>query len=706
MSSIRMNQDDDAIVHLTFSKPDAALNLMDSAFIDDFIAVIAQLQKLDFTGIILQSDKSSFFAGGDLDQLSQLQPNQGSSYFAQLTALKKAMRWLETNGKPVVACINGAALGGGWELALASHYRIALDEGVILGLPEVTLGLVPGAGGVVRMTRLLGLKRAFPFLLEGKRCSGTEGFDIGLIHRLADSPEAMQAQARSWILAQRGVVSQPYDRTDFSVPGGDLDDANVVALIALAPAQLRLKTHGTLPAPEAVLAVMVESLRVDIDTALKLETRYFIKLATSQIAKNMITTFWHQLNQLKAGASRPPSQPNQHLTQVGVIGAGMMGAGIAYALANNGIKVVLQDVQLEKAVFAKSYSATILTKRISRGQLADNAVGRILQRITPTSSSADLRGCEMIIEAVFEDRGIKAAVTKQALQAVGDDVIMASNTSTLPISSLAKASSKPERFIGLHFFSPVEKMPLVEIIKGKLTDDETLAAVYDLVLQMGKVPIVVNDGRGFFTSRVFSAYTHEGMRMLAEGVPAAVIENGASQAGFPVGPLALVDEVSLSLLDKIRVQTRADLSADDKPLSASLADQVLDVLLAHGRKGKLTGAGFYDYPNRAKKHLWPQLTEIFPVHDDWHIDTVKERLLFVQSLEALRAYQEGVVTSCRDANIGSIMGLGFPIWTGGVLQLVNHYGVEQFNQRAQQLCEQFGEQFAVPQILNQWSSVT
>lgn len=717
MSSIRIEQDDAGIVHFIFDKPDSKVNLLDRHFIDDYVETINSLKQMKFTGVILRSAKTSFFAGGDIAELrlgmtrgrgASLDNRQAQSIeerFTLLSSLKDAMRWLETCGKPVAACINGAALGSGWELALGCHYRVALvknlDIGaaeVILGLPEVTLGLMPGIGGVVRMTRLLGFETAIPYLLKGKQFDSEEGVKLGLIDQIATSNVQMLAQATNWILSQQQGVIQRFDIKRYQLPGGNVNDQNIANLVAQAPAMLKKKTQGNLPAPEAILSVMVESAEVDVETALRIETRYFLNVIQGQVAKNMINTFWHQHNEVKAGASRPKDHPVTYFNKVGVLGAGMMGAGIAYALASHGITVVLKDISLEKAVFAKSYTASILTNC----KLDDNEKGNILRRITPTTLSADLSDCELVIEAVFEDRKVKYQATSALLSEIGDKVIMASNTSTLPITSLATASTKPENFIGLHFFSPVDKMPLVEIIKGDKTSSATLAAAYDLVLQIGKVPIVVNDCRGFFTSRLFFTYVSEGMRMLSEGVPAEVIENAAIQAGLPIGPLAIIDEVSLTLIDNVRNQTRLDLQAEGKERLDNPADAVLDTLLALKRLGKLAGAGFYDYNQKGHKQLWPGLVELFPTQDNWDIDTVKDRLLFVQSLEALRAYEEGVVTSTRDANIGSIFGLGFPAWTGGALQLVNHYGAIQFKDRAEHLSKQFGQQFKPPSILLEW----
>lgn len=723
-SSILIKQDDAGIVHLIFDKADSKINLLDRSFIDDYVKTVNKLKKMTFTGVVLRSAKTSFFAGGDIAELSDSAVQDIEASFQLLSSLKESMRWLETCGKPLVACINGAALGSGWELALACHYRIALVTStpldiptVTLGLPEVTLGLIPGVGGVVRMIRLLGFETSIPYLLKGKQFDSEEGVKLGLIDQIATSNVQMLAQATNWILSQLQPVSQPFDIKNYQLPGGNVNAPNIASMLVQAPAMLKKKTQGNLPAPEAILAVMIESAEVDVDTALRLETRYFLNVISGQVAKNMINTFWHQYNEVKAGASRPLDYPITKFSKVGVLGAGMMGAGIAYALASHGITVILKDISIEKAVFAKSYTASIL----ANCKLADEEKGAILRRIIPSKSHSDLVDCDMVIEAVFEDRKVKSQAISETLAAINVDevseshnssnncsgsnvhgLIIASNTSTLPISSLATASTKPENFIGLHFFSPVDKMPLVEIIKGDKTSSATLAAAYDLVLQIGKVPIVVNDCRGFFTSRLFFTYVSEGMRMLSEGVPAEVIENAAIQAGLPVGPLAIIDEVSLSLVDNVRNQTRLDLKAEGKERLDNPADAVLDKLLALKRLGKLAGAGFYDYPSQGQKQLWSGLATVFPTQDNWDIETVKDRLLFVQSLEALRAYEEGVVTSTRDANIGSIFGLGFPAWTGGVLQLVDHYGVAEFKRRSEQLTEQFGPQFTPAAILSQW----
>ena len=463
---------------------------------------------------------------------------------------------------------------------------------------------------------------------------------------------------------------------------------------------LKSKTKGVMPAPEAILSASVEGLQVDFDTAIRIESRYFAELAAGQVAKNMIGTFWYQLNEIKAGASRPKDFAPQSVTRVGVLGAGMMGAGIAYACATRNIEVVLKDIGLEQAEKGKAYSTALLDKRVARGRLSEAGRDEVLARIRPTRSAADLSDCDLIIEAVFEDRQLKARVTAEAEAQIADTTVFASNTSTLPITGLANASARPENFIGLHFFSPVDKMPLVEIICGDKTAPATLARAYDFVQQIGKTPIVVNDSRGFFTSRVFGTFTQEGIAMLGEGVAAASIENGAFLAGFPVGPLAVTDEVALSLAAKVRKQTIKDLEAEGKTYRAHPADAVVDRLLEQDRAGKAAGKGFYEYPQDGKKFLWPGLQEQFyRAEAQIPLQDIKDRLLFIQALETVRCLDENVLTSVRDANIGSIFGIGYPAWSGGAIQFINQYGLRDFVGRAQALAERYGERFTPPASL-------
>ncbi|MBP6381359.1 MAG: enoyl-CoA hydratase/isomerase family protein [Pseudomonadales bacterium] len=701
MKSIRYEKDDQNIVHLVFDNPTESANLMNADFRASLAEAVAKLKgESELAGVILRSAKSTFFAGADLKELIAAREQGAEAMWAVAQPMKEQLRAIETLGKPVVAAINGAALGGGWEICLCAHHRIALDDAKIpLGLPEVTLGLLPGAGGVVRMVRLLGIEASLPFLLEGQQFNPVKGKELGLVHALAATPEEMLDQARAWIKANPDA-RQPYDQKGYKIPGGTPASPALGPKLMIAPAMVREKTRGVMPAPEAILSAAVESTQVDIDSAMRIETRYFVSLVLGTVARNMINTFWFQLNEIKAGVGRPKDVPRAKLAKVGVLGAGMMGAGIAHACATRGLEVVLKDVDLAAAEKGKGYSAKILGKQLGKGKLTQEKHDATLARIVPTASAAELAGCDLVIEAVFEDRELKARVTQEAESQLGATAIFASNTSTLPITGLAAASARPANFIGLHFFSPADRMPLVEIICGRQTSPETLARSYDFVQQIGKTPVIVNDSRGFFTSRVFGTFCQEGIAMLREGVPAATIENGALLAGFPVGPLAVSDEVSLTLMSKIRHQTIADLRAEGKEYVPHQAESVIDWMLEQNRAGKAAGKGFYEYPEGAKKHLWPELAKRYG-RDETPVPLtdIKERLLFVQAIETVRCVDEGVLSTSRDANIGSIFGIGFPAWTGGVLQYINGYGLPAFVSRARELAEAYGDRFLPPASL-------
>ncbi|NWD46856.1 3-hydroxyacyl-CoA dehydrogenase NAD-binding domain-containing protein [Pseudomonas gingeri] len=700
--AIRYEKGADRIVVLTLDMPGQTANTMNAAYREAMAACVARLQaeRDELAGVIITSAKPTFFAGGDLNELIKVTPADAPTFHDGVLELKAQLRALETLERPVVAAINGAALGGGWEICLACQHRIALDHPAVqLGLPEVTLGLLPGGGGVVRMVRLLGLEKALPYLLEGKKVSARQALQAGLIGELASDVDDMLGKARAWILAHP-EARQPWDLPGYRLPGGTPADPKVAQMLAIAPSILRGKTQGCFPAPEKILCAAVEGAQVDFATAHLIETRYFTELTTGQVAKNMIGTFWFQLNEINAGGSRPKGFAPCTTRKVGVLGAGMMGAGIAHVSAMAGIEVVLKDISLAAAEKGKAHSAALLDKKIARGQLTDEQRDVILARIRPAEQDSDLAGCDLIIEAVFEDRDLKARVSAAAQRIVGDAAVIASNTSTLPITGLATAVPQQDKFIGLHFFSPVEKMPLVEIIRGARTSDETLARGFDFVLQIRKTPIVVNDSRGFFTSRVFGTFTNEGIAMLGEGISAPMIETEARKAGMPVGPLAIADEVSLSLMSHIRQQTARDLHAEGKVIPRHPAFAVIDLLLEYKRPGKAAGGGFYDYPAGAQKHLWPELKNRFeqPGRQIAPQD-VRDRLLFVQALETVRCLEEGVLHSTADANIGSIFGIGFAAWSGGALQFINQYGLQDFIARARYLAEQYGERFAPPALL-------
>ncbi len=701
--AIRYEAGADGIVLLTLDMPGQSANTMNATYRAAMAETLERLEaeREQIAGVILTSAKKTFFAGGDLNELVAVTRADAEPFFRMVQLLKQQLRRLETLGKPVVAAINGSALGGGWEICLACQHRIALDApDVQLGLPEVTLGLLPGGGGIVRTVRLLGIEKALPFLLEGKKLRPREALKAGLLHEVVGSREALLSQARTWILANP-EATQPWDAKGYKLPGGTPSHPGVAQMLAIAPAMLQDKTKGCFPAPEKILCAAVEGAQVDFATAELIETRYFTELATGQVAKNMIGTFWFQLNEINAGRSPPSAPERRQEGKVGVQGAGMMGARIAYVSAAAGIEVVLKDVSVEAAEKGKAYSAGLLDKKLSRGHLTADEREAFLARIRTTNDEADFVGCDLVIEAVFENRELKGRVTAAAEAAALPDAVIASNTSTLPITGLARAVQHPERFVGLHFFSPVDKMPLVEIIRGEQTSDETLARAFDFVQQIRKTPIVVNDSRGFFTSRVFGTYTNEGLAMLGEGVSAAMIENQARQAGMPVGPLAVSDEVSLSLMAHIRAQTRADLAEEGKSIPEHPAFVVIDAMLeCHQRPGKATGGGFYDYPAGGKKQLWPGLKEAFAESAQQPgAQEIRDRLLFIQAIETVRCLEEGVLTSVADANIGSVFGIGFAAWSGGALQFINQYGVARFVARARELAERHGERFAPPSLL-------
>ena len=520
------------------------------------------------------------------------------------------------------------------------------------------------------------------------------------VSALAADAEEMMAKAREWIAAHPSA-KQPWDQPKYRMPDGDPRRPQVAQMLAIAPAVLKKQTYGNYPAAEAIMNAAVEGAMVDFETAQRIESRYFAHVAASQTAKNMINAFWFQLNEIKAGGNRPQSVAKQETKKVGVLGAGMMGHGIAYVSAYAGIDVVLKDVDKARAEAGKTAVEKIAGKRVARGRMSAARQQEILGRITTTGEAADLAGCDLIIEAVFEDRALKGRVTAEAEAVIGETAVFASNTSTLPITGLAKRSSRPEKFVGLHFFSPVHKMKLVEIIVGAQTSDETLAKAFDYVLQIRKTPIVVNDSRGFYTSRVFGTYVNEGMALLGEGQHPRAIEMAGLQAGMPVGPLAVSDEVSLSLMRHIREQTRQDFEAEGKTLPTHPADRALDVMTEeNGRYGKAKGAGFYEYPQDGRKYLWPKLQNLFPLQGEkLNQEEMIERMMFAQVIETARCYEEEVLRSVADANIGSIFGWGFAPFKGGTLQYINDYGVAAFTERSRELAEQYGARFTPPKLL-------
>lgn len=548
--------------------------------------------------------------------------------------------------------------------------------------------------------RLVGMQKAVELMTQGTELSTQAAHQLGLIDAVVADKAALIEQAKQWI-NEHPTAQQPWDIKGFKIPQGNALSPQNAQMLSITPAMANQKSHGNYPAITHILSCVFEGSLVDIDTGLKLESRYFAACATSQVSKNMIGTLWHQLNSIKKGQSRPKSIPPYQTKKVGILGAGMMGAGIAYVSAKAGIDVVLLDTTIENADKGKAYSENLLDKAIAKGRSNDSKKQVLLGKIKTTTDYADLAGCDLVIEAVFEDRDIKAKCTQQTEAVIANDAIFASNTSTLPITGLAEASGRPKQFIGLHFFSPVDKMPLVEIIMGEQTDETTLAKAFDYVLQIGKTPIVVNDSRGFYTSRVFATYITEGSAMLSEGVHPRLIEVAGIKSGMPVGPLALQDEVSLGLMLHINEQTRKDLQKEGKELPYHPADSVVELMgKTHGRLGKKVGKGFYDYPEGGEKQLWTGLSDLFPVADTQPTQQeLIDRFMFIQANETARCYEEKVVNSIADANIGAIFGWGFAPHHGGTLQFINAYGVDKFVARSQQLAKRYGERFAPAQVL-------
>ena len=706
MTGFIYEKDVDSIVTITMDMPGQPVNTMNA----DYEGYMQEtLDRLDseideVAGIIFTSAKKTFFAGGDLKALVSVEKKDIPDFFDMVERQKGQLRRYETMGKPVVAAINGAAMGGGLEIALACHHRIAIDSPKVqLGLPEVTLGLMPGCGGIIRLVRLIGLEKALPFLAEGKPVNAAKALALGIVDELATDQDDMIASARAWIKAHPESV-QPFDQKGFKIPGGTAASPGNAGMLFMAPALIFNKSRGLLPAPIAIVALAAESTLLDVDTALRIESRGLTKLVVTPEAKNLMTTFFFGMNALKSGESRPKDVESSKVAKLGILGAGMMGQGIAYVAAKAGIEVVMKDVSLENAEKGKAYSEKLLDKAVSRGRTDEAAKQKLLGLIHATASAEDLQGCDLIVEAVFEDLDLKAVVTREAEPQLRDGGVFASNTSTLPITELSGYSANAEKFIGIHFFSPVDRMPLVEIITGQETNDATLALAFDFVQQIGKVPIVVNDSRGFFTSRVFGTFMDEGCRLLTEGVNPQLIESYAAQAGMPVGPLAVHDEVSLALTQTVGA-TNARLDAargesfcSTSPVATAVANRMIDEF---GRKGKVFGSGFYDYAEDGSKNLWADLASNFAENGEVEMSRtdVQDRIIFRQVLESLHCLEEGIFRNLRDGNIGSIMGIGFPVHTGGVFQYVNTFGIDKFITRCKALEAQYGERFTPPAIL-------
>ncbi len=724
-TTIRWEQEEDGIVVLTLDDPSQSANTMNQAYKDSMAATVDRLEaeKEGITGVVITSAKKTFFAGGDLNDLGKATAQDAPRIAEEVRGIKLQLRRLETLGKPVVAAINGAALGGGLEICLACHHRIIVDDPkAVVGFPEVQLGLLPGAGGVVRTVRMLGIADALlQLLMQGQRHRPAKALELGVVDEVVDSPDKLIPAAKAWIQSRSGEepVVQPWDVKGYKIPGGTPSNPKLAQNLPAFPANLRKQLKGAnYPAPHHIMAAAVEGAQVDFDNAIEIEGRYFVDLVTGQVAKNMIQAFFFDMQRVGGARGRPEGIEPFKPAKMVVLGAGMMGAAIAYVSAKAGIEVVLKDVSQEAADRGKAYSVTLTGKAVSRGRSTQEQADQLLARITPTADPADAAGAELVIEAVFEDPKVKAQVFSDIEPHLADGALLGSNTSTLPITELAEGVSRPEEFIGLHFFSPVDKMPLLEIIKGERTSEETLYRSLDVAKLIKKTPIVVNDSRGFFTSRVIGTFINEGIAMLTEGVPAPSIEQASSQAGYPAPVLQLSDELNLKLMRKIRNAAKEASSGSggssgssgssgwDAHPSETVIDRMLD---EHDRPGRLEGKGFYEYVEGKRTRLWPGLRQAFPpVEDPGSISLLdlEERMMFAEAIESIKCLDEGVIDSVADANIGSILGIGFPGWTGGVLQYVNGYehpdhgsGPAAFVSRARELAERYGERFTPPASL-------
>ena len=685
---------DDGIATIIWNVADRPMNVLNDASIAVFESAARQvIADQAVKGVIISSSRPEFVVGADLDTLRGIDdPAKAMKIAGRLSLL---FREIETAGKPFVAAINGSALGGGYEICLACHYRLAADNPKTqIGLPEVTLGLLPGAGGTQRLPRMIGLKNALPMLMEGRKVGIAKAREMGLVDEVVPA-DALMSRARQWLLADGTAnVVKPWDKKGFRLPSGNVQSPPSWQLFMGAAAALRGKTAGLYPAPAAIMESVYDGCHVDIDTGLKIENRQFAKLAVSPQAQNMIRTLFYAIGEANKLVGRPAAVPSQAYRKIGVLGAGMMGAGIAHVSAETGLEVILIDQSQAAAEKGKAYSAKQLEKQVQQGRLTAEKRDGILAKITPTTSYDQLKDADIVIEAVFEDRAVKAGATRAAEKAMPPSAIFASNTSTLPITGLAEASQRPANFVGLHFFSPVDRMPLVEVIRGRETSEETIARAMDFVKRIRKTPIVVNDGRAFYTSRVFGTYVYEGMALLNDGVHPALIERAGTNAGMPVGPLALMDEVSLELMHKVMRQTEADLGATYK---AQPQDPVLVKMVEElKRLGRKSGGGFYDYAADGSKRLWPELSTHFPrARDQLRVDEVQKRLMYIQSIEASRALAESIV-SARDADVGSILGWGFPAALGGVVSQVDTIGIVCFAAECDRMAQLYGSRFLPP----------
>jgi len=694
--------DDEGIGLITINMEDHPANLFSEDFMKEYFDVTAQaIADEKVKGVVVSSSRRMFMAGADLKML-QKPIEDAEAFFNNSMKLHQHMRHIETGGKPFVAAINGHALGGGLEVCLACHARIAVNNPKTkIGFPEVKVGLLPGGGGTAKAPYLMGLQNAMMYILQGVEANPSKALRDGLLTAVVETEEELISSAKQWIKDNPNPV-QPWDNSKHKIPGGGLFTPGGVQTMMGGAGNVTKITHGNYPAAQYILSVIHDGIQVKIDRALEIEARYFTKAITSKEAKNMIRTGFFAIQEASKGKAKPKGYDPYEIKSIGMLGAGMMGAGIAYVSAKAGIDVILKDVSLEGAEKGKDYSRALVKKGVSRKKVTQEKGDALLDRITTTEDPTAIKDVDMIIEAVFENPDLKARITAETEAVLGEDKIFGSNTSTIPITLLAKASKRPENFIGIHFFSPVDKMPLVEIIVGKETNDRAIAAAIDYVVKIRKVPIVVNDSRGFFTSRTFGTYCSEGVFMLEEGVPAAMIENVAKAKGMPVGPLAVTDEVSLTLGLLVY---ESDPTPNKPAASTRFYEMGKKLVNEYGREGKKNGKGFYDYPEKGKKHLWPELGKLFNSKvETLDKEIAGKRLLHRMALETFRCYEEGVLRTTKDGDIGSILGFGFPIYTGGALSYIDYVGAEQFVAECDEFTKLYGDRFSVSDTLRRLAS--
>ncbi|NWG45259.1 MAG: enoyl-CoA hydratase/isomerase family protein [Alphaproteobacteria bacterium] len=708
LTNFTYDKDADGIVTLTMDMPGRSMNVLSASSTGDLAAAIKAIAGDESVkGVVITSGKPAFLAGADLSELgagggggARTEEARKKAVYEQILAFNMMLRQLETMGKPVVAAINGTALGGGLELTLACHYRLVADDPKIqLGLPESKVGVMPGGGGTQRLPRLIGPAAALPLMLQGTASSPAEALKLGIVHKVVPA-DRLVAEAKAWIRGG-GEAVQPWDRKGFDVPGGGPYSRGNSQTFVIGNAMLRKETNGNFPAQANILKAVYEGIQVPIEAGLRIESRYMTDLLLNPQSRAMIRSLFLSMQELGKGARRPAGVPETRVRKIAVLGAGLMGAGVAYVSARAGIDVVLIDRDQAAADKGKDYSVRLLDKDIERGRTTAAKKEELLNRIHPSTDYAGLSDVDLVIEAVFEDRAIKADVTAKAEAVMPKGAVFGSNTSTLPITGLAEASQRPEDFIGVHFFSPVERMGLVEIIMGARTSDAALARAIDYVKAIRKTPIVVNDARGFYTSRCFGTYTREGLAMVSEGIHPALVENVGRMAGMPMGPLEVSDSVGLDTALKIGRAAAKDLginAADDR-------ENILAWIVEEkGRVGRKAGKGFYQYTEKGRTDgLWPEL--LASRREGWNSEAdpaeLRRRLLYIQSLETVRCLEEGVLTDVRDADVGSILGWGFAPWSGGTLSLIDIIGTRRFVAECDELAARHGARFSPPSLLRE-----